>query len=266
MKLLYQLPTNGTALAIDDLGRMAVTCSNGNVYLFNADGAFLTMLDVSPGTIDQDRRAVAYRLDVLAVADFGEWAIAVRDDKTLCRVSDVPSTRTVRGISRRGWFAVADDRFAYNLRTGRNWQMAWLTGDSNDWMFCPPCVAEDDNETLWTGGPDGHVRRWTSDGYALGDTLIADSQGINSIDVNSQRVVASGWDRKLTVLDKSGAILFQTSELSLVRGVRFHPDGRIVYVTSDGRVCQWDGNSHVLASTPAPAPQPSPTKPGKRRK
>lgn len=252
-------PSTVSGVAIDETAlRIATSCFDGNARRYNLAGMLLATTDVSPGTIDQDRQAVAYRFGMLVCGEHDDYALAIRDDQTVCTKANVPTTRTVRAISRRGLFAVADDLTVYNLTTGESW---W-TGSYN--LFAVPMGCAEDGDTVWTCDLDGWLKRWTAHGDLLAAFYLTGS-GLNSVDVNADRIVVTDWDRGIWLLDKSGQVQIRAFESSLIHEAKFTPSGSIVYGTAGdvgARLVLWDGHSVTNAAPTTPTTKP---KPGKRK-
>ncbi len=239
-------------------GQIATACFDGNARIYSPSGGLLTTVDVSPGTLDQARNCVAYRLDLLTCGGANDYAIGIRDNGTVLHAADIGASNIVRDISHHARFAVTDERLCYNLVTGVKWPVAQATS----WFFTPLCCAED-GTNVWTGGPDGYIRKWAPDGKLLFQKLLS-PQGIFALDVDAAHIVclgASNWISDIWLLDKAGNVLTRAHDEMLPAEVKFTLDGKVVYASYDRLIC-WDG--FTLTATPTSLPPP-PTKPGKKR-
>lgn len=248
-----QHPSTVSGVAVNDFGQVATSCYDGNVRKFSATGSLLSSYDVTPGTTGQDLRSIAARDGTVVWSR--DYAVAIRDDGSICLAGSVPTASMVRGISKRGLFAVADDLMVYNLAAGLKWPVGNISAAR------PPMGVCEDGANVWTCGLDGYLREFTATGQLRFAKLIT-TEGLNSVDVSSNRVVVTDWAKGVWLLDKAGNVVSRAVESTLVYQAKFLPDGNIVYGTHDGRLCAWDGVS-VSSTNPPPALNPK-SKRGKR--
>lgn len=267
-------PTTVTGVAVDPVSqRVATSCDDGNLRVFTAGGLLVGAADVSPGTIDQSRRAVAYR-GFAITSEYGEAAVAIDPDGMVIRPADVPSTRFVRGISTSGRYAVADDLMCYDLVTGNSWMCVYWNGyptvNPLDW---PMAVAEAPNGEVATGDLGGTLSIWTNGTLVATKTFsFSSATALNAVDwsPDGSKLAVSTMDANtpygLLIIDRATLnILMHATDWYLVRSVKWLADGSLIYGTSDGRLVRWDGVS-VTAPVVMTPTEPTPGKGKGRRK
>lgn len=261
MKTVFQHPTTVSSVSVDPVtGKIATACFDGLVRVFGTAGEFLSA-DKKASQLN----AVAIRNSTWICDDdlsTLKTGVAIAPDMTPVRQSTftpVIGTRSVTAIDRTGLWCVTADGYLFN-RAGQSWGVGSMERTPMGVEVLP-------DGHIVTVGLDGHVRVWSATSLIQVRGALITPEGLNSVDVSAdgKRLVVTDWNRGITLLDAASlAILYRSSEQVLIHSARFGKDGSVYYGTHDGRLCQWDGASPIIAVPTAPAPTGS--KPAKGRK
>lgn len=255
MSLLYKHPNAVSGVAVDG-DRIATSCFDGFVRLFDLDGKLLT----AEWRASQ-LQCVALRDGVIA-SDFDtasglKEGVAIAPDGTVIGQPHFSTLSRILAVSRSGQFGVAIDQKCYNRLADTSWVVVPESFGHDKW---PMGVVESSDGEVFTVDQTGYIRGWRN---GVESALIKIHSPGLAVDLSHDQAlfVVSDENRGLSLYNRIGQLLKRVEELSLVKCCAFLPDRRIAYGTHDGRLCVWDGFSDLNAPQP---PEPPSTVPGRK--
>ena len=114
-----------------------------------------------------------------------------------------------------------------------------------------PLSVSPDNKLIVSGGEDGELRLWNSNGILL-QTMIGHSGRVTDVSFSpdGQLIASSSYDKTIRLWDKGGKLVMTLlGHQGAVNSVSFSPDGKILATASeDGTVKLWDTAGKQIAT------------------